>query len=329
MDAPRQVTYSLFDPIENPRQSGRLEVDEIHTLYWEECGNPKGVPVVYLHGGPGEGAPPSRRQFWDPDHYRIILFDQRGALRSTPLAELRNNTTQCLIGDIETLREHLGVEAWLVTAGSWGTTLALAYGEAHPAACLGFILRGIFLGTADEIDWFLYGMRRFFPRAHEDFANFIDEAERDDLLEAYLARMTSEDESLRMEAIRCWVRYSASCSLLKHDPEGVEEEAADEQTSIGMGRLDAWYFKNNLFLEEDQLIRNIAAIRHLPCRIIQGGHDMIATPNSAYRLHKAWPGSVLTLVNDAGHAPSETGIVSGLIEATEQFKKTGGFSDIP
>lgn len=326
MDAPRQITYSQFPPIEQPRRSGMLPVDDLHTLYWEESGNPDGVPVIYLHGGPGEGAPPTKRQFWDPDHYRIVLFDQRGALRSTPLAELRDNTTQALVSDIEALREHLEIDRWLITGGSWGTTLALAYGETHPQRCLGFILRGVFLGTGDEIDWFIHGMRRFFPRAHEDFVNFIPEAERHDLLAAYLDRMTGDDERLRMDAIRCWVRYSASCSLLRHDPDGVEEQASDDQTSIGMGCLDAWYFKNQLFLEEDQLIRDIAAIAHLPCRIIQGGHDMIATPNSAFRLHKAWPGSVLTVVNDAGHSPSETGIISALIEATEQFKASGGFS---
>ncbi|MBV4484583.1 prolyl aminopeptidase [Pseudomonas sp. SWRI153] len=325
MEAPREVTYNLFPAIEEPRRSGMLEVDEIHTLYWEESGNPDGVPVVYLHGGPGEGAPPGKRQFWDPDYYRIVLFDQRGALRSTPLGELRNNTTQALVDDLEKLREHLNIESWLITGGSWGTTLALAYGDAHPQRCLGFILRGIFLGTEDEIDWFIHGMRRFFPRAHEDFVNFIPEEEREDLLQAYLDRMTGDDEKLSGEAIRGWVRYSASCSLLRHDPDGVEEQAADEQTSTGMGRLDVWYFKNRLFLEEDQLINNIEAIKHLPCKIIQGGHDMIATPNSAFRLHKAWPDSVLKIINDAGHSPSEPGIISALIEATEQFKESGKF----
>ena len=325
MQAPREVTYNLFPAIEEPRRSDTLKVDEIHTLYWEESGNPEGVPAVYLHGGPGEGAPPGKRQFWDPDHYRIVLFDQRGALRSTPLGELRNNTTQALIDDLEKLREHLNIENWLITGGSWGTTLALAYGEAHPQRCLGFILRGVFLGTEDEIDWFIHGMRRFFPRAHEDFVNFIPKEERQDLLQAYLDRMTGDDKKLNGEAIRHWVRYSASCSLLRHDPEGVEEQAADEQTSTGMGRLDVWYFKNRLFLEEDQLINNIEAVKHLPCKIIQGGHDMIATPNSAFRLHKAWPASVLKIINDAGHSPSEPGIISALIEATEQFKESGKF----
>ncbi|WP_336356835.1 prolyl aminopeptidase [Pseudomonas granadensis] len=325
MRAPCEVSYKLFPAIEEPHRSGKLKVDEIHTLYWEESGNPSGVPVVYLHGGPGEGAPPGKRQFWDPDHYRIVLFDQRGALRSTPLGELRNNTTQALVEDLEKLREHLNIQSWLITGGSWGTTLALAYGEAHPQRCLGFILRGVFLGTEDEINWFIHGMRRFFPRAHEDFVNFIPEEERQDLLQAYLDRMTGDDEVSRGEAIRAWVRYSASCSLLRHDPDGVEEQAADQRTSTGMGCLDVWYFKNRLFLEEDQLINNIEAVKHLPCKIIQGGHDMIATPNSAFRLHKAWPDSVLKIVNDAGHAPSEPGIVSALIEATEQFREMRGF----
>lgn len=325
MDAPREVTYNLFPPIEKPRRSGRLKVDDIHELYWEECGNPDGVPVVYLHGGPGEGAPPSKRQFWDPDHYRIVLFDQRGALRSTPLGELRNNTTQALIEDIEVLRQHLDVDRWLLTGGSWGTTLALAYGQAHPQHCLGFLLRGVFLGTEDEVQWFMHGMRRFYPRAYEDFESLVPEPERGDLIQAYLARMTGGDEALRMKAIRSWVRYSASCSLLRHDPKSVEAQAADDTTSIGMALLDAWYFKNGLFLEPDQLIRNVSAVQHLPCRIIQGSHDMIATPNSAYRLHKAWPGSVLTMIPDAGHAPTEPGTISALIEATEQFKHCGAF----
>lgn len=326
MDAPCAVTYQLFPEIEQPNRSGRLRVSALHELYWEECGNPRGVPVVYLHGGPGEGAEPSKRRFWDPDHYRIVLFDQRGALRSTPLAETRDNTTQHLIDDLERLREHLGIERWLLTAGSWGTTLALAYGEAHPERCLGFLLRGIFLGTADEVYWYLHGMRRFFPRAYEDFVSWIPEDRRDAALDAYLERLLGEDPQARLDAARAWVRYSASCSLLRHDPEGVEAQAADEQTTLGMAVLDAWYFKHQLFLEEDQLIQGLARIRQLPCCLVQGGHDMIATPNSAYQLHKAWPGSVLKIVNDAGHAPTEPGTTSALIEATERFKRDGRFA---
>ena len=324
MDAPCERQYSTFPEIE-PYRTGHLQVDELHSLYWEESGNPDGMPVLYLHGGPGEGVAPLARQMFDPDYYRILAFDQRGSLRSTPLAELRNNTTQHLIEDIETLRKMFKVDQWLVTGGSWGTTLALAYGQAHPARCLGFILRGIFLGTQDEIHWFVHGMRRFFPRAYEDFAHWIPEPERDDLLSAYVRRVTSEDSELRMDAARRWVKYSSSCSLLLHDPESVEAQAADEQTTLGMGTLDPCYFQNGMFLEDNQILNNLERITHLPCAIIQGGHDMIATPNSAYQLHKAWPGSILHMVSDAGHSPSERGTTSRLVQATEQFKRGGSF----
>lgn len=325
MDAPVTTQYSLFPPIGSPRLSASLKVDSLHSLYWEESGNPDGIPTVYLHGGPGEGAAPSKRRFWDPDAYRIVLFDQRGAMRSTPLAELRDNTTAHLIQDIETLRKSLGIERWLVAGGSWGTTLALAYGQAHPEACLGFLLRGVLLGTDDEIDWFLYGMRRFFPRAHEDFARWLPESEREDLLAGYLRRLTGDDLALRLEAAQHWVRYSASCSQLQHDPEQVEAQSSDQRLALAMGRLDAWYFSERFFLEEDQLIQNMQRICHLPCAIIQGSYDMICTPNSAYRLHKAWPGSLLRMIPDAGHSPAEPGTVSALVEATEQFKRTRRF----
>jgi len=330
MDASFTITYSAFPSIAEPRTSGRLKVDGLHELYWEECGNPDGIPAVYFHGGPGEGADPSKRCFWDPDAYRIVLFDQRGALRSTPLAEIKDNTTQHLINDIETLRKMLGIEQWLVLGGSWGTTLALAYGEAHPQACLGFILRGIMLGTPDEIDWFLYGMRRFLPQVHKDFAEWLPEAERGDLLKGYLKRLTSDDPECRLDAARRWTKYSGSCALLEHNPESVESQAADEALALGMGRLDAWYFSHGFFLEPDQLVRDIERISHLPCVLIQGEHDMIATPNSAYRLHEVWPGSILRQVPKAGHAPTEPGNMSALIQATEHFKRHRRFlEDLP
>ena len=324
MDAPCERLYSEFPALE-PHRTGYFQADELHSLYWEESGNPEGVPALYLHGGPGEGSPPSVRQLFDPDHYRIITFDQRGSLRSTPLAELRENTTQHLVADIEALREMFNVDRWLVTGGSWGTTLALAYGQAHPERCLGFMLRGVFLGTCDEIEWFVYGMRRFFPRAYEDFAEWIPESERQDLLAAYVRRVTSEDSELRMDAAKRWVKYSSSCSLLRHDPESVEAQADDEQTTLGMGTLDPYYFQHGMFLEDNQILNNLEKITHLPCAIIQGGHDMIATPNSAYQLHKEWPGSVLHMVANAGHSSSERGTMSRLIQATEQFKRDGRF----
>lgn len=312
--------FSFFPPIE-PHRTGMLEVDDLHTLYWEECGNPDGIPVVYVHGGPGGGSSPEKRQWYDPDSYRIILFDQRGAFRSTPLGGVDRNTTQLLVDDMEALRKMLGIEKWLVTGGSWGTTLSLAYGQAYPDACLGFVLRGVFLGTPDEINWFLNGMRLFFPKAHTDFTKWIPEDEGRDILSAYEQRLFSEDEDSQMNAARIWFRYTEACSLLRHDPKLVEEAVKNDVVVYGTGRLDAFYFRNNMFLEADQLVANISRIAHLPAMIVQGGHDVIAPPESAFRVHRQWPGSVLHIVPDAGHSPSEPGLRKKLIEALEYFKR--------
>jgi proline iminopeptidase len=262
-----------------------LPVDELHTVYWEESGNPDGIPVVYVHGGPGGGSSPEKRQWFDPDVYRIILFDQRGAFRSTPLGEVRGNTTQLLIDDMEVLRNMLGIEQWLLTGGSWGTTLSLAYAQTHPHACLGLLLRGVFLGTPTESVWFLDGARRFFPKAHSDFVNWLPEHERHDILSAYEKRLFSESADLRMAAARMWFKYTESCSLLRHDPALVEEAAKNDPVVYGTGRLDAFFFRNNMFLEQDQLVVNMQCIAHLPVMIVQGGHDVIAPPESAYRVH--------------------------------------------
>ncbi|HEY8607758.1 MAG TPA: prolyl aminopeptidase [Noviherbaspirillum sp.] len=325
MDAP--ADYTLFPPIE-PRRTGRLQADALHNLYWEESGNPEGIPVVYVHGGPGGGSSPEKRQWFDPDAYRIILFDQRGAFRSTPLAEVRDNTTALLVDDMEALRKTLGVDKWLVAGGSWGTTLSLAYGQAHPDACLGFVLRGIFLGSQAEIDWFLHGMGHFFPQAYADFLQWIPEQERDDILTAYERRLFGDDEAARMEAARYWFKYTEGCSLLKHDPALVAESAKDDTVVYGVGRLDAYYFRNRMFLETDQLINGIHRIAHLPAVIVQGGHDVIAPPSAAYRIHQAWPGSVLHIAHDAGHSPSEPGIRTKVMQAIEMFKREGRFDAV-
>jgi proline iminopeptidase len=322
MDATPELDF--FPPIE-PRRTGMLAVDDIHTLYWEESGNPDGIPVVYVHGGPGGGSSPEKRRWYDPDAYRIILFDQRGAYRSTPVGEVRRNTTQLLVEDMEMLRKMLGIEKWLLTGGSWGTTLSLAYGQAYPDACLGFVLRGIFLGTPGEIDWFLNGMVRFFPKAHSDFAGWVDEHERNDLLTAYEKRLFSEDPESRMAAARMWFKYTEACSLLRHDPALVEQASKDDTVVYGTGRLDAFYFRNKMFLSDDQLERGIARIAHLPVMMIQGGHDVIAPPQAAAKVHKAWPGSVLHIVPDAGHSPAEPGIRRKVIEALEMFKRERKF----
>ncbi|HEY0844507.1 MAG TPA: prolyl aminopeptidase [Noviherbaspirillum sp.] len=313
----------LFPPIE-PYRRGMLPVDDLHTLYWEECGNPDGEPVLFLHGGPGGGLSPRHRCFFNPAHYRIVLFDQRGAGKSTPLGEYRNNTTGLLIGDIERLRDMLGIEKWLVFGGSWGSTLALAYGQAHPERCLGFVLRGIFLCTREEIDWFLNGIRWFFPEAHADFVAPIPENERGNLLQAYAKQLFSDDPAVYIPAARSWSRYEGRCLFLRPDPTAIADFSSDN-VSIGIGRLEAHYFLHDGFFSEDQLIRNVDRIRHLPAVIVQGRYDVVCPPMTAFRLHDAWPEAAFHVIDDAGHSGYETGIATALVGATEQFRKARRF----
>ncbi|MEB0137265.1 prolyl aminopeptidase [Actimicrobium sp. CCC2.4] len=319
MTLPVAVTQ-LFPPLV-PFRSGRLVVDARHTLYWEECGNPAGMPVLFLHGGPGGGISPQHRRFFDPAFYRIVLFDQRGAGQSTPLGEYRDNTTALLVADIEQLRESLGIAQWLVFGGSWGSTLALAYGQAHPQACLGFILRGIFLGSPAEIDWFINGIKWFYPEAHQRFAGFIPEDERDDLIHAYGKRLFSDDPNSYLPAARSWNRYESSCVYLLPQ----DEQPDSDTVSLGIGRLEAHYMLNACFLAPDQLLDGIAAIRHLPAVIVQGRHDAVCPPVSAHRLHVAWPQARLHIIADAGHAALEPGTASALVAATEAFRLRGHF----
>lgn len=313
----------MFAPLEASRH-GMLAVDDMHTLYWEECGNPDGQPVLFLHGGPGGGTAPTHRRFFDPAHYRIVLFDQRGAGKSTPLGEYRQNTTALLIDDIEKIRVMLGISQWLVFGGSWGSTLALAYGEAHPQACLGFVLRGIFLCTKAEVAWFVNGMKNFYPEVHQLFAEAIPLDEQDDLLQAYVKRLFCDDPAIYMEAARNWSRYEGSCLFLEPQAQAIEEFESDA-VSLGIGRLEAHYMLNAAFMEEDQLIKNIAKISHLPAVIVQGRYDVICPPVSAYRLHQAWPAAKYHVIGDAGHAAMEPGIAAELVRATEQFKQHGKF----
>ena len=320
-----QPTSPLFPEIQ-PYNSGYISVGQGHNLYWEECGNPKGVPVLFLHGGPGAGLSPAYRRFFDPTYYRIVLFDQRGAGKSTPLGEYRHNTTQHLIADIDALRTLLKIKQWLVFGGSWGSTLGLAYGQAHPSSCLGFVLRGIFLCTKAEVDWFIHGMNWFFPEVYAEFAEAIPQDERHDLLAAYGKRLFSDDPALYLPAAKSWSRYESSCLFLKPQPSAIEEfEAVD--VSLGLGRLEAHYMMHGGFLEQDQLIKNVHKIRHLPAIIVQGRYDVICPPYSACRLHKAWPEAVLKIIPDAGHASLEPGTAAALVAATEQFKRKGKFKE--
>ncbi|MES2297454.1 MAG: prolyl aminopeptidase [Pseudomonadota bacterium] len=314
------IPPSLFPPI-SPIRHGMLPVDALHTLYWEEVGNPNGVPVLFLHGGPGGGLSPQHRCFFDPEYYRVILFDQRGAGQSTPLGEWRNNSTDLLIEDIERLRQLFGIERWLVFGGSWGSTLALAYGQAHPERCLGFVLRGIFLCTAAEVDWFLHGVQWFYPELYAEFIAPIPEAERADLLGAYTARLLCDDPQRYLPAARAWSQFEGRRVFLLPQP----DEAPSETHDLALSRLEAHYMANLAFLEPEQLVRNAHRISHLPCVIVQGRYDVICPPLSAYRLHQAWPGARLRMIADAGHGALELGIAGALVEATEQFKRSGNF----
>jgi proline iminopeptidase len=315
---------TLMFPHVEPYRQGMLEVDALHTLYWEECGNPDGQPVLFLHGGPGGGTSPTHRRFFDPAHYRIVLFDQRGAGKSTPLGEYRNNTTALLIDDIEKIRTMLGIEQWLVFGGSWGSTLALAYGEEYPDRCLGFVLRGIFLCTKTEVDWFVNGVNHFYPEVHQRFAEAIPHSERGNLLQAYVKRLFCDEPAIYKEAARNWSRYEGSCLFLEPQAQAIEDFESDE-ISLGIGRLEAHYMLNGAFMDEDQLIKNIHKIRHLPAVIVQGRYDVICPPVSAYRLHQAWPSAKMHMIVNAGHAAMEPGIATELVRATEQFKIHGKF----
>ncbi len=302
-----------------PHQSGMLKLDDIHTMYWEISGNPRGVPVVFLHGGPGAGTTASHRRFFDPAHYRIVLFDQRGAGRSVPLGEIRNNTTPHLIRDVETLRAHLGIERWLVFGGSWGSTLTLAYAESHPERCTGLVLRGIFLCRKREIDWFLYDVRHIFPEAWRSFAEYLPAAERSDLLRHYHKRLMDPDPAVHMPAARRWSVYEGSCSTLLPSPETVAA-FGDDRMALGLARMEAHYFINDIFLPENSLLADLPHIRRLPATIVQGRYDVVCPIVTADELHRAWPEASYVVVPDAGHSAMEPGIRSALVEATDRFR---------
>jgi proline iminopeptidase len=305
-----------------PHQSGMLKLDGIHTMYWEVSGNPHGKPVLFLHGGPGAGSTPTHRRFFDPAQYRIVVYDQRGAGRSAPLGETRMNTTQILISDIETLRHHLGVERWLVFGGSWGSTLALAYAETHPQSCSGLVLRGIFLCRKREIDWFLYDIRNLFPEAWRSFAEFLPEAERGDLLANFHKRLMDPDPGVHMPAARRWSVYEGSCSTLLPSPETVAA-FGDDRMALGLARMEAHYFINEIFLPENFLLDNISRIRHLPAVIVQGRYDAVCPVVTADELHRAWPEARYQVIPDAGHSAMEPGIRSALLDATDAFRTPG------
>lgn len=309
----------LYPPIE-PYQTGYLSVEGGHDLYWEECGNPKGKPILFIHGGPGIGTMAYHRSFFNPDLYRIILFDQRGCGKSKPFSKLENNTTWDLVNDIEVLREHLGVERWVVFGGSWGSTLGLTYAIQHPEAVKGLILRGIFLCRPQEIQWYYQtGANQIYPDQWENYVAQIPPSERDDFVTAYYKRLTSEDVDVRRGAAQAWSGWEGSTSKLLFDPALFADFTADDAAD-SIARIECHYFVHNTFFETNNwIIENIDTIRHIPCILIQGRYDIPCPIKSAWELHRAWPEATLTIIPDAGHAATEPGIMDALIRATDHF----------
>ncbi len=315
---------ALFPPI-TPYARGMLATEGCHRIYWETSGNPEGIPVLFVHGGPGSGTSPNQRRFFDPARYRIILFDQRGSGRSTPHGELADNTTPHLIADMETLRRELGIDTWLVFGGSWGSTLALAYAEAHPQHCRGLVLRGIFLCRKSEIDWFLDGIRAFFPEAQRQLAESIPESERHDLLTAYHRRLIDPDPAVHQPAAYQWSTFEASCSTLLPNPELVSA-FGNEKTALSLSRIETHYFVNNIFLPDNSLLDNLDRIRSIPAVIVQGRYDAVCPIVSADALARAWPEARYVVVPDAGHSAFEPGIARELVVATDAFAQSGHFT---
>ena len=301
-------------------RTGFLQVSPLHRVYWEESGNPAGTPVVFVHGGPGGGTDPKHRRFFDPAAYRIVLFDQRGCGQSTPHAELRENTTQDLVADMERLRTFLGVDRWVVFGGSWGSTLGLAYAEAHPERVRALVLRGIFLLREREIEWFYQdGASRLFPDAWESYVAPIPEEERGDMLHAYHRRLTSTDAAERVAAARAWSVWEGSTSTLALDPELVARTGEDE-FALAFARIENHYFVNHGFLDEGALLRDVGRIRQVPTVIVQGRYDVVCPMESAWALHRAFPEADLRVVGDAGHSAMEPGITHELVLATDRFR---------
>ncbi len=310
----------LYPPIE-PYRTEMLALGAPHEVYFEESGNPKGRPVIFVHGGPGGGTEPTYRRLFDPRAYRIILFDQRGCGKSTPHACLDDNTTWHLVADMEAIRQRLGIDRWLVFGGSWGSTLALAYAETHPERCTGLILRGIFLLRRAEILWYYQeGASWLFPELWQAFIAPIPEAERGDLVAAYQRRLTSPDKAVRLAAAKAWSTWEGSTISLLPNPERVARFAGDD-FAVAFARIENHYFHHRGFFETDGwLLENVRRIGNIPGFIVQGRYDMATPPRSAWDLHKAWPEAEFHVVPDAGHAYSEPGTLHHLIEATDRFR---------
>lgn len=313
--------FVLFPEIK-PYKRHQLKVSEIHELYVDEAGNPDGLPVLFVHGGPGGACDASSRRFYDPAHYRIVTFDQRGCGRSTPHGSLEENTTQDLINDIEKIREYLEIEQFVLFGGSWGSTLSLLYAQQYPQHVHAMVLRGIFLCRQADFDW-LYkegGVNRIFPDHWNDFIKAVPDSERDDLLTAYYARLTGEDELARMAAAKAWAAWEGSCATLRPSAETMAK-FTKPYNAMAISRIETHYFINKGFIEENQILQNMSRIKDIPGTIVHGRYDVLCPLDMAQLLHQNWPASELHIVRDAGHAASEPGTVDALIRATHDIVK--------
>lgn len=306
-------------PAITPYKTEMLKVSDLHTLYIEQCGNPEGIPVAFVHGGPGGGVNEDHRRFFDPKKYRIVLFDQRGSGKSTPAAELKENTTWDLVADMEKIREHLNINTWVIFGGSWGATLALTYAITHPEKVRHLILRGIFLCRPSEIKWFYqFGASEIYPDIWESYSNHIPQDERHDFVTAYYKLLTHENADIRLEAAKIWSKWEAATSKLFIDVNAIQD-FDDPTYALQFARIECHYFIHNAFFEtENWILENISKIKNIPCDIIQGRYDIVCPIRSAWDLHRAWPESRLNIIQDAGHSAMEKGIIASLIEATDK-----------
>ncbi|MCB8838027.1 prolyl aminopeptidase [Aurantimonas sp. VKM B-3413] len=307
-------------PAIEPFESGRLAVGDGHELYFEMCGNPTGIPAVFLHGGPGSGASPQHRRLFDPERYRVLLFDQRGCGRSTPTGSLEANTTWHLVADLERLREMMGAQRWLLFGGSWGATLALAYAETHPERVSAMVLRGVFTGRRSELDWFYdAGANRLFPDRWENLLGPIPADEQDDLVAAYRRRLTHPDRAVRAEAARAWTNWESATVMLRTTPSPGGSGAPASDGTIAFARIENHYFYHDLWLEEGQLIRGADRLAEIPGVIVQGRYDVVTPAITSWQLAQAWAKADYRMVEGAGHAFAEPGILDELIEASDRF----------
>ena len=314
-----QSQYQLYPEIQ-PHAKGMLDLDGLHKMYWEVSGNPDGVPAVFLHGGPGAGASPSHRRFFDPDYYRIVVFDQRGSGRSKPFAEITDNTTQHIIGDMETLRSHLEIDKWLVFGGSWGSALAMAYGIEHADRVSGFVLRGIFLCRQLELDWFMGGIQAVFPENWRAFLDHLETGDRHDPLKAYHRLPMDPDPAVHGPAARVWARFEGACSTLMPSPRSVSNLESGRE-ALALARIEAHYFVNGLFLDDDYFFANLDRLTDIPATLVQGRYDMVCPVRTADELAAAWSKAEYVIVPDAGHSAMEPSIRSALVAAAERFKR--------